>query len=560
MALRDLLIRFAVDLDQKPLEKAQKNVEGLTDAFKNLATVAKTFAGLFAVKELLEFSDAATNLQNRLKAVTDTTEETAHAQKGVFAIARETFASVEDVAASYQRYKQSTDKLNLSQDETLDLTKRITQATILGGATQAESAGAMVQLGQAIARNFRGSAQEIRSIQSGAPLIAKIIAKAVGASVGDLATLAKEGKISSKIVVDAIRNAGAELDAQMAKRTKTFGNVASRFRTEGLALMLQLQPATKALTELFSRLADSFGRWVENGEAMNTVITAAIIGFGALAVAMAPLIVLAAKAAAPWVALYLVIEDLVTFLRGGDSLIGRFFDQFLGEDGANKVREKIEKITELFKTSFTDPKSVDWTSFWQNFYESSRPWIAQLVTLIKESLKGALTAGLRGMLGIKPDETAHGPEFGGAQRTGEAHPVLAGIGRALGFDTELRQARIDAGINPDSGLPLSADPHYTPLPGVLNPTPEVPTTPGWAPVGTSSPRALFSTSPSWMTDSIARRAQYDGAAPTINNNITVQGNATPQTAREIASQAGTATASSLGRDRSAIGASMGMSQ
>jgi hypothetical protein len=292
---------------------------------------------------------------------------------------------------------------------------------------------------------------------------------------------------------------------------------------------------------------------------MNAVISAAIIGFGALAIAMAPLIVLAAEAAAPWAALYLVIEDLVTFLRGGDSLIGRFFDQFLGEDGANKVREKIEKITSLFKTAFTDPKSVDWNSFWQNFYESARPWIAQLGTLIKESLKGALVAGIRETLGIKKDDTAHGPEFGASQRTAEAHPWAAALGRVLGVDKEIRQSRINAGINPDSGMPLSADPHYTPMPGIMNPTEEVPATP-FAPGPLATPTFGMRPTLGAVGSSYTSVLPGNGASPTINNNITVQGNATAQTAREIATQAGGATASALGRDRSAIGASMGISQ
>ncbi len=48
------------------------------------------------------------------------------------------------------------------------------------------------------------------------------------------------------------------------------------------------------------------------------------------------------------------------------------------------------------------------------------------------------------------------------------------------------------------------------------------------------------------------------AAQTATCNITVQGNATSSVARETADRAGQATAASLGRDRSAIGAGVGV--
>ena len=46
--------------------------------------------------------------------------------------------------------------------------------------------------------------------------------------------------------------------------------------------------------------------------------------------------------------------------------------------------------------------------------------------------------------------------------------------------------------------------------------------------------------------------------PVINNNITVEGSATPAVAREVADRAGTASAAALGRDRAAVGATFGV--
>ena len=76
-------------------------------------------------------------------------------------------------------------------------------ATILAGATASESAGAFLQLSQALGSGvLRG--QELNSILEQAPLIAQAIAVEMGSTVGALKKFGEEGKITSEIVIAAL--------------------------------------------------------------------------------------------------------------------------------------------------------------------------------------------------------------------------------------------------------------------------------------------------------------------------------------------------------------------
>ncbi|EMF0715597.1 tape measure protein, partial [Acinetobacter baumannii] len=81
---------------------------------------------------------------------------------------------------------------------------------------------ALVQFGQALASGtLRG--EELNSVMEQTPALAKAIAQGMGITVGELRSVAAEGKITSQEIVKALRNVQDEVDALFAKTDITIG-------------------------------------------------------------------------------------------------------------------------------------------------------------------------------------------------------------------------------------------------------------------------------------------------------------------------------------------------
>ncbi|MBP4250994.1 tape measure protein, partial [Acinetobacter baumannii] len=81
---------------------------------------------------------------------------------------------------------------------------------------------ALVQFGQALASGtLRG--EELNSVMEQTPALAKAIAKGMGITVGELRSVAAEGKITSQEIVKALKNVQDEVDALFAKTDITIG-------------------------------------------------------------------------------------------------------------------------------------------------------------------------------------------------------------------------------------------------------------------------------------------------------------------------------------------------
>jgi tape measure domain-containing protein len=316
MSLRDVFAAFRVTVDQSELIEAQRNVQKLINTFSALQRVATFAMAAIGLGKLADSADEYITLENKLKAVTDGTAEFIAAQKGVERVAEDLAVPVSKIADSFLRYKLATESLNATQEETLDFTKRVTQAMILSGATSEEAHRASIQLAQGFGKNFKAAAQDLKSVKEQAPVLARLIERAVGGTPGTLLQLAHEGKISSKIVFDAVRAAGEQLDRDFAKRQKTFATIGDMMGDVWLQLMKRLKPVFVPIIDALERMVKWTREWVADGSAMNAVIAGAITAVGALTYVFGGLALSVAAAAAPFVALFLALDELVGFIRG----------------------------------------------------------------------------------------------------------------------------------------------------------------------------------------------------------------------------------------------------
>ncbi|EOG4086951.1 tape measure protein [Acinetobacter baumannii] len=198
---------------------ATKSMDGLSVATRQLAGY---MAGLVTVSAAISKMDTYTGLQNRLKLVTNNQVELNKATEDTFRIAQKTYSAWDSVLQVYQRFSDNAKTLNLTMDDTARLTETVSKAVAISGASASAADAALVQFGQALASGtLRG--EELNSVMEQTPALAKAIAQGMGITVGELRSVAAEGKITSQEIVKALRNVEKDVDALFAKTDITIG-------------------------------------------------------------------------------------------------------------------------------------------------------------------------------------------------------------------------------------------------------------------------------------------------------------------------------------------------
>ncbi|MDS7931833.1 tape measure protein [Acinetobacter sp. V102_4] len=191
------------------LDKQDKAANTFGTSIKALAGY---MAGLATVNAAIGQIDAYTGLQNRLKLVTKDQMELNKATEDTFRIAQNTYSAWDSVLQVYQRFSDNAKTLNLTMDDTARLTETVSKAVAISGASASAADAALVQFGQALASGtLRG--EELNSVMEQTPALAKAIAQGMGITVGELRSVAAEGKITSQEIVKALRNVESDVDA-----------------------------------------------------------------------------------------------------------------------------------------------------------------------------------------------------------------------------------------------------------------------------------------------------------------------------------------------------------
>ncbi|RSP92647.1 phage tail tape measure protein [Acinetobacter baumannii] len=208
-----------LDSIERKGDYASKSMDGLSVATRALAGY---MAGLVTVGAAISKMDTYTGLQNRLKLVTNNQIELNKATEDTFRIAQKTYSAWDSVLQVYQRFSDNAKTLNLTMDDTARLTETVSKAVAISGASASAADAALVQFGQALASGtLRG--EELNSVMEQTPALAKAIAQGMGITVGELRSVAAEGKITSQEIVKALRNVEKDVDALFAKTDITIG-------------------------------------------------------------------------------------------------------------------------------------------------------------------------------------------------------------------------------------------------------------------------------------------------------------------------------------------------
>ena len=341
-AIEQLATKGAVRINE-----LNEKTKQLNRSMKGLGSVLKGVSIGFAAVNTAQAGIARDESERRLRLLTQAFGETEQAQDAARRAAEKFNLSQTEANVQLSRLIARLRPMGLSMQTIETAFAGFNTATILAGATASESAGAFLQLSQALGSGvLRG--QELNSILEQAPLIAQAIATEMGATVGALKKFGEEGQITSEIVIAALQRVEREGAGQLEEALKG-----------PAAAIKDFQNATEdvqvALTEtIIPEMARSFRELADLLRTLGPLIK--LIGgeFGGGLGAINDLIAISTKSA-PDAARQILESGRITPQRGA---LAELFEPIGGAAFVNKMRDQaanVARVTgEEFRTVFVE--------------------------------------------------------------------------------------------------------------------------------------------------------------------------------------------------------------
>jgi tape measure domain-containing protein len=208
---------------------ANSTAAGLVSLASKLATA---FAGAAIITGITKTSDAFTNLQNKLKLVTESTQQLVDLQDDLISLANTTRSSVDSTASVYSSFAKS---VKGSQKDLLAVSQTVQQAVAMSGATAEGGQAAIFQLSQGLQSGvLRG--EELNSVLEQTPALARAIAAGMGKTLGELREAGQAGQLTTSVVYDALRKQASVVNEEFNKTSITIGQANANLAGAGRAV------------------------------------------------------------------------------------------------------------------------------------------------------------------------------------------------------------------------------------------------------------------------------------------------------------------------------------
>lgn len=268
----------SLDRGADSFRRASREASGLGNSVRELSFAFRALIGAVAVRELVALADTYANMQARLRQVTKSTEEFNQASAQLFSIAQSTRQGLEETTDLYANLARSTEDLNVSQGQLLQVTETIGQAFIVSSTSAQSAASTIRQLGQAFASGtLRGD--ELNSIMENAPRLATAIAKGMGITRGELRKLGSEGKLTGAAVMNALLSQKSVIENEFANMPLTVGQSLTQVKNEFLKSVGEMDQALGLSAGVAKTISDAAKNI--DGIANAAGLAAAVVG-GAL--------------------------------------------------------------------------------------------------------------------------------------------------------------------------------------------------------------------------------------------------------------------------------------
>lgn len=343
--LRELLAAFDVNVDLEKLDQAMVRI----DAFKG--TIKKTIQDLKSGFSFESFGlgELIGGLQEQAESIDTAMARTGVGAEDVQRLMFQTGASAEDLGTAFRTLQKNMGLATAGMAGAKDG---------LGGLE--DDLATLPGSGKKAQQLFKALGISLDEVNTSGPgemfqTIADKIGKMGSAVERNRAAVIAFGPDGPRLLKDAeaMHQLGLEYDAVGGFSEETL----AKFKELGFAqrkselgwnkirilLAEQFLPVVIRVQSIIAWFVQGFAKVTEKSNSWQ--LAAGAIGVALLVMNAGMLRFLAStlRAAAPWIALFLVVEDIVTFFRGGKSVVGEFVDQFgklFGIQNAGKEAQK----------------------------------------------------------------------------------------------------------------------------------------------------------------------------------------------------------------------------
>ncbi|MFS3627242.1 tape measure protein, partial [Proteus mirabilis] len=255
--------------------RTSQSVNNTERSMLSLSKVAASLAGYLSASMVASYSEAWTELNNKLSNSVRASESLIDVTQRVFDISQATRSSLDATATLYARLERGTREYNTSAEDLAKLTSIINQGFIVSGATAQEAENAIIQLSQGIASGvLRG--EEFNSVAEQGSRLMVALADSMGVGIGQLRKMAAEGKLTTDVVVKGLLSQGDVIGKEFAKTTRTM----SQAFQEASSNLTKFLGENTTITSTISAFSDAVIIVSKNLDELSSALTviAAVVG------------------------------------------------------------------------------------------------------------------------------------------------------------------------------------------------------------------------------------------------------------------------------------------
>ena len=221
---------------------------------------AAIYVAVRLARTTTRIADSYTELNNRLRLVTESETQLIGARQALLDISLRTRTELAANAALYGRLSLASDTLGRSQAEILQVTELLNKQVLIGGSNASEGAAGLVQFAQGLASG-RLQGDELRSVME------NLLGVQQGLIVGfaklrergqidfdvtraNIRELASQGVLSADLLLDAILASADDTDTKFADVTKTVSGGVTQMKSVILELVGVINQVTAGTGKL----------------------------------------------------------------------------------------------------------------------------------------------------------------------------------------------------------------------------------------------------------------------------------------------------------------------
>lgn len=195
-------------------------VQGLSGAVSGLTGLLAMLGAGVGAMELIQLAESFKAIQAQIRLAVGDGTAFINAMQTVTDIANETRMPLDEVANLYARIDRAGKEMALSSSDVAEVTMTINKAMQVSGGSASSLNAALTQLIQGLQSGvLRG--EEFNSVMEQSPRLARALADGLGVGVGELRNMAGEGKLTSEVVIGALKSQTDVINAEFAKMPVT---------------------------------------------------------------------------------------------------------------------------------------------------------------------------------------------------------------------------------------------------------------------------------------------------------------------------------------------------